>query len=278
MKQDKNPEVKTEENETEEFLINTAQTAVSECRWVVGECAAKWTQKYARGRTDADFGELISLSGDQVFQRRRVWETFADVRNNYPALKWSHFYAAINWDDAAECFQWAEETFATVAEMRAWRRALHGEDLTAPGEGDTDAIAFVPSELTPVQDPDDFSGQPRGNSPGERNEENSSRQSAVARQTEGGEGEYVPFRQGAMTPSSKEHGSSEEQGGNVAVAEAPPAIPASQVVKRATKALQRYEAAITPEFAKAFRTLPEQTQNRFIKAVGDLSSKVAELL
>ena len=111
--------LKTDVPETEELLIDTAQQAVNQCRWVVGECAAKWTKKYAKGRTDADFAALINLSGDQVFQRRRVWESFADVHESYPKLKWSHFYSAINWDDAAECLQWAEETQATVAEMKA---------------------------------------------------------------------------------------------------------------------------------------------------------------
>jgi hypothetical protein len=37
--------------ETESELISRAQLAVSQCNWVVGECAARWTQKYAKGRT-----------------------------------------------------------------------------------------------------------------------------------------------------------------------------------------------------------------------------------
>ncbi|MBX3438790.1 MAG: hypothetical protein KF861_14950, partial [Planctomycetaceae bacterium] len=116
--------------ETEEDLIQRAQEALNQCNWVIGECAAAWTERYARGRTDADFGSRIGLSSDQVYQRRRVWETFGDVRSEYPRLKWSHFYAALNWDDAAECLGWAEEMQATIAEMKAWRRAQHGEDLT----------------------------------------------------------------------------------------------------------------------------------------------------
>ena len=69
--------------ESEDELISRAQVAVSQCNWSVGECAYKWTEKYARGRTDADFGVLVGLSPDQVFQRRRVWETFADVHAVY---------------------------------------------------------------------------------------------------------------------------------------------------------------------------------------------------
>src|SRR5579863_3919925 len=137
-----------EVTESEAELVTRAQIAVSQCNWVVGECAQKWTQKFARGRTDADFAALVGLSPDQVFQRRRVWETFADVHPKYPTLKWSHFYAALTWDDAPECLQWADENDATVAEMKAWRRALRGEDLSteAPAEewGQT-GIAYIPS-------------------------------------------------------------------------------------------------------------------------------------
>src|SRR5579864_7513687 len=32
-------------DESEEQLVTRAQEAVSQCRWVVGECAAKWTER-----------------------------------------------------------------------------------------------------------------------------------------------------------------------------------------------------------------------------------------
>ena len=119
---------------SEDQLVDRARSALSQCNWVIGECAVAWTEKYSRGRTDADFGSMIGLSGDQVYQRRRVWETFSDVHEGYPGLKWSHFYVALNWDDAAECLGWANEMEATIAEMKAWRRARHGEDLTTPAD------------------------------------------------------------------------------------------------------------------------------------------------
>ncbi|MCA8986663.1 MAG: hypothetical protein KDA78_03425 [Planctomycetaceae bacterium] len=138
--------------ETEESLLERARTALSQCNWVVGECAARWTEKYARGRTDADFGSQVGLSGDQIFQRRRVWETFHDVRDEYSQLKWSHFYVALNWEDSAECFSWAEENKATVAEMRAWRRSVHGEDLTT--EADPLGIQVLDYAPTSIHEPE----------------------------------------------------------------------------------------------------------------------------
>ena len=88
--------------ESEEQLISKARDAVSQCNWVVGECASKWTQRYAKNRTDADFGQMVGLSGDQIFQRRRVWEAFGESHKNFGSLKWSFFYVALNWDDAED--------------------------------------------------------------------------------------------------------------------------------------------------------------------------------
>ena len=114
----------------EREAIKTAQACVSHANWTVGHCACEWVMRFARGRTDADLGALVGMSGDQVYQRRRVYETFADVKDSYPMLLWSHFFVALNWDDAALCLEWANENGATIAEMKAWRRLQRGEDVT----------------------------------------------------------------------------------------------------------------------------------------------------
>lgn len=122
--------------ETERELIRRATEAASDVAWIVGECAAKWTARYAKGQTDADFARLIGESDDTVQRRRLTWETFADVKDKYGNLKWSHFYVAITWDDSAECLSWADDHDATVAEMKAWRRMQHGDDLTVDADKD----------------------------------------------------------------------------------------------------------------------------------------------
>jgi len=258
--------------ETEEQLIEKAQVAVSQCNWVVGECAVKWTQKYARGRTDADFAVLVGLSADQIFQRRRVWETFGDVYAEYPSLKWSHFYVALNWDDAPECLQWAHENEATVAEMRAWRRAQRGEDLTAdalePDWGGDMAIHFVPNEPTLVRDPSSF-GKGEGRSAAGRGSEGreSEKLAGVARESD--DGDYAPFRNTAGSPAPKEKS-------ETAVAEKAP-VSAEQLVSRMTSALERMNKALTPQMLREIRHLPEKTRNRFLKAASELGSKAAGL-
>ncbi len=267
-------------SETEEGLIAKAQNAISSCNWTVGECAAIWTQKYARGRTDSEFAKKVGLSVDQVYQRRRVWESFADVYQNYPALKWSHFYVTLNCDDAAECLQWADENQANVAEMRAWRRLQRGEDLTTHSEldqlADESLVSFVPEDPTLVRDPATLNGkdvdQPNRDAakPSQRAGDQTTVTTA-ARELNGRGSEYAPFRKGAGSPAPT------EESVNVAVAERPKPS-AAQVVKRMTTALERCNSVLTSEFKQEFRRLPKKLQNPFIKAVGELSSKVAELM
>lgn len=108
---------------TEQQLVERAKAAENNAFWIVGQCASEWTQRYAKGRTDADFAKLIGKSPESIAARRRVFETFGDVRESYAALDFSHFRAAVAWDDAAECLSWANEHEASYREMEAWRRA-----------------------------------------------------------------------------------------------------------------------------------------------------------
>lgn len=257
--------------ESEEDLIQRAQEALNHCNWVIGECAAAWTERYARGRTDADFGDRIGLSGDQVYQRRRVWETFGDVRGEYRRLKWSHFYAALNWDDAAECLQWADEMQATIAEMKAWRRAQRGEDLSERSEEDErpfadSAVEYLSMSPGYVREPDDEYG--KGTSRPERErppwEEPSSTVSPAARQTEGGEEAYAPFGAGARSPAP------------TAVADKPQPS-TEQTFSRIAAALERCDKALTPDVLDHFADVTPGTRKRFLTALKSLKSKTAAL-
>lgn len=259
--------------ETEEELIARAQFAVSQCNWSVGECASKWTVKYAKNRTDGDFGQMVGLTADQVYQRRRVWETFCDVYENYADLKWSHFYVALNWDDAPECFQWAQENQTTVAEMKAWRRASRGEDLDQESEIDEwgSANYFLPTSTTEVRDPDEFAqgrepveaGMVREPSSGKK--ENPAVVGTVARDSDN----YSPFRSGAASVPPKE--SSEP----VAQKALPPV---DVIAKKMCSTLERFNKMLAPEVMDQFESLPDKLKARLVEASGEFSSKIARLM
>jgi len=189
--------------ESEQQLIERAAAAVSACDWTIGECASLWCRAYARGRTDADFGALVGMSGDQIFQRRRVWETFGDVRENHPNIKHKHFYVALTWNDAAECLAWADEQDATVAEMKAWRRMQRGEDLSTEASDDElpgDRISEPARNFEPASDPHVERG---GSAVQDRTTEQEARRAAPSMMATLGDDStdeaYAPFRTGAAT-------------------------------------------------------------------------------
>lgn len=250
--------VRTED--TEAALIARAVTALSHCNWEVGECAALWTKRFARGRTDADFAALVGLSSDQVYQRRRVWETFGDVANNYPQLKWSHFYAALNWDDASECLQWAQDVQAGVAEMRAWRRAQHGEDLSEPAV--EDSLGFGPVELTLTHESAPFDTKPGTTSTVSEGMQTAALAAGGADSSSSST--YAPFREDAATPPPRESAERHEP-------------TTEQLVKRMTSAIERCHGAMNSQFINQFSSLPDKVRKRFLKAVEQLSEKASEL-
>lgn len=255
--------------ETEQSLIRTAQQALSSCNWTVGECAAKWTKRFAKGRTDADFGILVGLSGDQIFQRRRVWEVFADVRDNYSNLKWSHFYVSLTWDDSAECLAWSEENDATVAEMKAWRRMQHGEDLTVDAEADLNAAADVMNFSEPfLQRASESFGDDAGRATSDSFLESQASANRVdVVKGEEGPAPYAPFRKDAGSPPPKEHG--DDIG--------PVKMSIEDTVKRMTGALERCARLLTDDFVRNFEAVPEKSRERFITAIEHLIDKTAAL-
>lgn len=262
--------------ESEEILIQQARDAVSQCNWVVGECAAKWTARYAKGRTDADFGQLVGLSGDQIFQRRRVWERFGGSYVEYPGLKWSFFYVALNWDDADDCLAWAREGDATVSEMRAWRRAQRGEDLfTESSEGysewaaplgvDTSAVP-----LSRVVDPSEFVQSGSGDRAGLAGGRTAAAtMDTVARDASDG-GSYAPFRADAGSPSPKTR--DEDTGGS-----RPPLTP-EQFWKRAAAMLEKLNRALSPALLNALPEQPDSILEKLRDSIREVSQKVDEVL
>ncbi|MBI1313785.1 hypothetical protein GC176_21035 [bacterium] len=261
--------------ETEQELVSTARSAISNCNWTVGKCAARWTTRYSRGRTDADFGQMVGLSGDQVYQRRRVWESFADVRDVYPALKWSHFYVALTWTDSAESLAWANENEATIAEMKAWRRMQNGEDLTVESEAELDMAAIAPGYGEPIltMTPERFGESDGVSATSDSFDESiasANRVDAVSDQDAAGkpgETPYAPFRKDAGSPPPKE-GQSESRAVGLNPEEA---------FKRATTAIERCNKMLVEHVLDGFDDLDEKLRIRFLTAVENFNERIAGL-
>lgn len=267
---------KLESHVTEQELIQRAQLAVSDCNWTVGECAAQWTKKFARGRTDADFGELVGMSGDQIYQRRRVFEAFADVQEKYASLKWSHFYIALNWEDSAECLSWASDNDATIAEMKAWRRLQRGEDVTNDpsdderwgGDGASAFGDYGTQGTVPVRSESDLELPPVRVATTGNDGNRGSREVASADAAGLSQGEYAPYKTGATKPPREVLDE---------IPDSQPSVSVEQSVKRLSVMLERCAKAITPEVQRNFSQLPEKVRTRFLASLMDLRERTAEM-
>ena len=179
-------------------------------------------------------------------------------------MKWSHFYAAINWDDAAECLQWADDVQAGVAEMKAWRRAQRGEDLNTPAMDDAlDGLPTEPAlarEAAPSDPQSSFSVSANNPANGD-----SDTNPALANRLSSGTGDdYAPFNANAMSVPGREQGER-------------PVLSTEQIAKRFTTTIERCVNLITPQFLEEFAELPDKVRKRLIKAVEQLAEKVDEL-
>ena len=260
-------------SESEQQLITVARDAVSQCNWVVGECATKWTKKYAKGRTDSDFGQMVGLTGDQIYQRRRVWDAFGESYNSFAGLKWSFFYVALNWDDAEKCLEWAQDNDATVAEMKAWRKAQHGEDLFSDPAVEQYSEWAAPltidtsdTPLSAVVDPAEFAAPGEGDRAGLPGTGSDAMTMAGAARDSA---EYAPFRGDAAAPAPG------EQFAEVAVLERPEPT-ADQVWKRAVSMLERLNKSLTPRMLAALDDQPEKVQSRLAEAFSGLQDKLGD--
>ncbi len=257
--------------ESEEQLISRARDAVSQCNWVVGECAHQWTKRYSRNRTDSDFGQMVGLTGDQIYQRRRVWATFGEIYQKFSGLKWSFFYVAMNWDDAEECLQWAQDSDATVAEMRAWRRAQRGEDLFSDsGDGYSEWASPIGIDtsnipLSTVVDPAQYLTAGQGARSGAVTADREPVPTMAMAARESGDG-YAPFRADAATIPATRNSDPD-------VVNRPELTP-EQLLKKTASILERVNKALTDEVLSVLEEQPEKIRHRIAEALNEIVEKL----
>jgi len=83
------------------------------------------------------------VSGQHVGRLRRVFDRFGSTHEDFAGLFWSHFQAALEWDDAEMWLEGAVQSGWSVAEMRRQRietrGAVEGADVAdEPESGELD--------------------------------------------------------------------------------------------------------------------------------------------
>lgn len=130
---------------------------VSTTNWEKGRIIHEWRQ--ALVAAEAPPGEFAdeawsvrvgNVTGQHVGRLRRVYERFDGLRSELPSLYWSHFQAALDWDDAEMWLEGAYQSGWSVAEMRRQRNETLG--AVAASGTDEEPIAEPLDEDADVAD------------------------------------------------------------------------------------------------------------------------------
>lgn len=134
------PEDQPEAVEADDELAEVAQPfigqwnrLISTTNWEKGRIINQWRQALIDSGADASqysdeaWAERVGgVTAPHVGRLRRVHDRFASSYETYSGLYWSHFLAALDWDDAPLWLEGAAREGWTVAAMRQQRWQAHG--------------------------------------------------------------------------------------------------------------------------------------------------------
>ncbi len=138
---------------------------VSTTNWEKGHIIFNWRQALITAGApaleysdDAWSRQVGNVSGQHVGRLRRVYERFGGVRGDYPGLYWSHFQAALDWDDAEMWLEGAVQSKWSISQMRYQRWEVLGkpaaeepreEDIVAAEvDEDSSEPGLAPGDIT----------------------------------------------------------------------------------------------------------------------------------
>ena len=143
------PEQLTLEKETvavAEPFVGRWQTLESTTNWEKGRIIAEWRAELEAADapvtqySDEAWATLVgNVTSQHVGRLRRVHGRFGEKYQEYAGLYWSHFQAALEWQDAEMWLEGAVQNKWSISRMRAKRWETVGDDAVMPdGEnGDT---------------------------------------------------------------------------------------------------------------------------------------------
>lgn len=169
--------------QTSERYVGQWHRLVTTTNWEKGRIIFEWrTALIEAGAPPSEYSDetwsrrIGNVSPQHVGRLRRVYERFSSIRDEFDGLYWSHFQAALDWNDAEMWLQGAIENGWSVSQMRQMRwEALGGteprEDDIVEAEFDEDQMPLdAPAAGSRVQEVRDPTAESHG---GEATEANS---------------------------------------------------------------------------------------------------------
>ncbi len=133
---------------------------VSKTNWEKGKVIHSWRMKLVEAgmprrvySDDAIAQRIGNVTPQHVGRLRRVYERFGDAET-LPNLYWSHYQAALDWDDADDWLQKASDEKISVAQMRFARWEKTGAKLQLKPKDEDIVVAEKDEDVNPYNDSD----------------------------------------------------------------------------------------------------------------------------
>lgn len=135
------------------------QNLISTTNWEKGRIILQWREALiesgapATEYSDGAWAQRVGgVTSPHVGRLRRVFEVFGEQQESYPGLFWSHFLAALDWDDAEMWLEGAMRSAWSVSAMREQRwQSLGAIEADRPSDdqissADTDEDVVLPAQ------------------------------------------------------------------------------------------------------------------------------------
>ena len=131
-----------------EPFIGQWNQLISTTNWEKGEIICKWREALvkkdapASEYSDDAWSQLVGgVTPQHVGRLRRTSTRFGETYEDYKGLFWSHFYAALDWDDAEMWLEGAVQSKWSISGMRQQRWETMGKvESDRPQDGDIVSI------------------------------------------------------------------------------------------------------------------------------------------
>lgn len=142
-------------------FVGRWSTLVSTTNWEKGKIIAEWRQALQGSQSppaaysdEAWSRRVGGVSPQHVGRLRRVYERFGDAYASYSGVYWSHFLAALDWDDAEMWLEGASQSQWSVSQMRRTRWEAEGGDPAAEPQEPDASSTRDDEDYTPVSEID----------------------------------------------------------------------------------------------------------------------------
>ncbi|HMP07031.1 MAG TPA: hypothetical protein PJ982_11815, partial [Lacipirellulaceae bacterium] len=124
-----------------EGFVGQWNRLVSTTNWEKGRIICQWREALEQSGaavteySDEAWAQLVGgVSSQHVGRLRRVFQQFGSAFDQYEGLYWSHFQAALDWDDAEMWLEGAIHNRWSVSQMRGQRWETLGHAGEPPAE------------------------------------------------------------------------------------------------------------------------------------------------